>query len=66
MKISGQNPSPMEMWIRRKNMALLTDFYELTMLQGYWKTGRGNQQVAFEYFFRNLPSSAGFAITAGL
>ena len=50
----------------REGLALLTDFYELTMMSGYWKGGRTQQRVSFDYFFRTLPPNAGFAITAGL
>ena len=53
-------------WFDRQGLALLTDFYELTMMAGYWKDGRTQQRVCFEYFFRSLPPHAGFAITAGL
>ena len=27
-------------WARREDLALLTDYYQLTMMGGYWKTGR--------------------------
>lgn len=47
------------------NLTLLTDFYELTMMQGYFKTGR-NPVVVFDVFYRNNPSGNGFAIAAGL
>lgn len=53
-------------WIRREGLALLTDFYELTMLSGYLKHGLAEQNVAFEYFFRTLPKHNGFVLTAGL
>lgn len=53
-------------WTRREGLALLTDFYELTMMAGYWKDGRTQQRVQFEYFFRSLPPHGGFAVTAGL
>jgi nicotinate phosphoribosyltransferase len=36
------------------------------MMAGYLKENRANQEVAFDYFFRNLPPHAGFAIAAGL
>lgn len=58
---AGQRP-----WFKREGLALLTDLYELTMMAGYWQDGRTNQQVSFDYFFRNLPPHAGFAVTAGL
>lgn len=53
-------------WTKREGLALLTDFYELTMMAGYWKDGRTQQRVQFEYFFRSLPPHGGFAVTAGL
>ncbi|MCD4814706.1 nicotinate phosphoribosyltransferase [bacterium] len=58
--------TPLTPWIKRQDMALLTDFYELTMLSGYLRNGLANQQVIFEYFFRTLPPNNGFVITAGL
>lgn len=45
--------------------ALFTDFYELTMAQGYWKRGKNNYSV-FDMFFRRQPFSSGFSIFAGL
>ena len=56
----------LEAWYRHEGLALLTDFYELTMMAGYFKEGRADQQVSFDYFFRSLPPHAGFAIAAGL
>ena len=53
-------------WFERKNLALLTDLYELTMMAGYYKEDRGEIPVTFDYFFRSLPSHSGFAIFAGL
>ncbi len=53
-------------WINREGLALLTDLYELTMAAGYIKEGRWQKRVCFEYFFRNLPPHAGFAVAAGL
>lgn len=47
------------------NSALFTDFYELTMAQGYWKNGM-DQQVVFDMFFRRQPFKGGFAVFAGL
>ena len=55
-----------ERWARREDLALLTDFYELTMMNGYWATGRQDLPVCFEYFFRELPPHNGFAVSAGL
>ena len=53
-------------WGQRKDSALLTDFYELTMLYGFWKYNRHEQKACFEYFFRALPPHNGFALSAGL
>jgi nicotinate phosphoribosyltransferase len=59
-------PDVTQRWSRREDLALLTDFYQLTMMSGYWKTGREDTMVCFEYFFRELPAHNGFAISAGL
>ncbi len=56
----------LEPWFERKNLALLTDLYQLTMMAGYYKEGRGQIPVTFDYFFRSLPPHAGFGIFAGL
>ncbi|MHB0980043.1 MAG: nicotinate phosphoribosyltransferase [Thermoleophilia bacterium] len=53
-------------WARREDLALLTDFYELTMMNGYRRSGRDRLAASFEYFFRELPTHTGFAISAGL
>lgn len=45
--------------------ALFTDFYELTMAQGYWKQ-KNNSEAVFEMFFRRQPFNGGFAVFAGL
>lgn len=44
--------------------ALFTDFYELTMAQGYWKEDM-NLPVVFDMFFRKNPFNGGFSILAG-
>lgn len=45
---------------------LYTDFYELTMAQGYFACGKKNQQVSFDYYFRTNPYKGGFTVFAGL
>ena len=45
--------------------ALFTDFYELTMAQGYWKRQINNPSV-FDMFFRKQPFNGGFSVFAGL
>ncbi|MBP3608338.1 MAG: nicotinate phosphoribosyltransferase [Treponema sp.] len=47
------------------NSALFTDFYELTMAQGYWKNNM-NHDVVFDVFFRRQPFNGGFSVFAGL
>ena len=49
----------------RQNLTLLTDLYELTMMQGYFKS-QSNQTVIFDLFYRRNPSNGGYAIAAGL
>ena len=49
----------------RQNLTLLTDLYELTMMQGYFKN-HTNETVVFDAFYRKNPSGNGFAIAAGL
>ncbi|NLE73917.1 MAG: nicotinate phosphoribosyltransferase [Actinobacteria bacterium] len=60
------SPDIPERWANREDLALLTDLYQLTMLYGYWRTGRHDVRVSFEYFFRALPPHTGFAISCGL
>ncbi|HEX3076759.1 MAG TPA: hypothetical protein VHQ24_07855, partial [Lachnospiraceae bacterium] len=38
-----------------QNLTLLTDFYELTMMQGYFKNNT-NEMVIFDAFYRTNPS----------
>lgn len=45
--------------------ALFTDFYELTMAQGYWKQNM-DEPAVFDMFFRRQPFSSGFAVFAGI
>lgn len=47
------------------NLTLLTDLYELTMMQGYFKS-QSKDVVVFDAFYRKNPSGSGYAITAGL
>ena len=49
-----------------RNLTMLTDFYELTMANGYFENGMGNTISYFDLFFRNVPENGGFAIMAGL
>ncbi len=52
--------------MKRLNMTLLCDFYELTMANGYFELGKGSEICYFDVFFRKVPDGGGFAIAAGL
>lgn len=58
-KITGERS------MSRYNMTLLTDLYELTMMQGYFKN-HTNETVVFDVFYRKNPSGSAYAVTAGL
>lgn len=49
-----------------QNLTLMTDLYELTMMQGYFKNKDKNDMVIFDAFYRNNPCDGGYAISAGL
>ena len=48
-----------------RNLTLLTDLYELTMMQGYFERG-DSETVVFDMFFRSNPNQNGYSIAAGL
>lgn len=48
-----------------RNLTLLTDFYELTMMQGYFEN-KTNETVIFDVFYRTNPSGSGYAVCCGL
>ena len=52
--------------MKKENMAMLCDFYEFTMSNGYFKNGFYKKNVYFDVFFRKVPDNGGFAIMAGL
>ena len=49
-----------------KELSLLTDLYEMTMMQGYLETNMHEKEVVFDLFYRTNPSGNGYAIVAGL
>ncbi len=51
--------------MNRNDLTLLTDFYELTMMQGYYEQEQ-NETVIFDVFFRKNPGGSGYSICAGL
>ena len=50
----------------RQNLTLMTDLYELTMMQGYFKNKDRNETVIFDAFYRSNPMNSGYAICAGV
>lgn len=52
--------------LKRRNLTMLTDFYEITMANGYFLNGKGDTTAQFDMFFRTIPDNGGFAIMAGV
>ncbi len=50
----------------RVNLTMLTDFYEITMANGYFVSGFKDTIGYFDMFFRKVPDGGGFAIMAGV
>lgn len=48
------------------DLSLLTDFYQLTMMQGYYQHKEEDKTVVFDMFYRSNPSGSSFSIAAGL
>ena len=51
---------------KRMNLTMLTDFYEITMANGYFESGMAEDTAYFDMFFRKVPDGGGYAIMAGL
>src|SRR5262245_34574032 len=52
-------------WVHDSNAALLTDLYELTMLQSYFDEGM-NDLAVFDLFVRRLPPNRNYLVACGL
>ena len=52
--------------MNEKNVALLCDFYEFTMGNGYFLTGKTDKSACFDVYFRKVPDGGGYVIAAGL
>jgi len=50
----------------KHSLALLTDLYQLTMTQGYWKSGIAEHEAVFHLTFRKNPFKGGYAVACGL
>ena len=55
-----------EKMFAEKNLTMLTDFYEITMANGYLELGMQDEIAYFDMFFRKVPDGGGFAIMAGV
>lgn len=53
------------MKVNTKKLALIADFYEFTMSNGYFAKNK-KKKAYFDIFFRNVPDHGGYAIMAGL
>ena len=52
--------------IEKLNLTMLTDFYEITMANGYFESDMADDIAYFDMFFRQIPDGGGYAIMAGL
>lgn len=52
--------------IEKLNLTMLTDFYEITMANGYYNSDMADDIAYFDMFFRKIPDGGGYAIMAGL
>nr|MDD6335153.1 nicotinate phosphoribosyltransferase [bacterium] len=49
-----------------RNLTLLTDLYQLTMMQGYLRCGKQDEMAVFDVFFRHIDDFSEYAVVAGL
>jgi len=49
-----------------RNLTMMTDLYQLTMMYGYYKNNTHNRQAVFDLFFRKPNNNSAYAIAAGL
>ena len=52
--------------LEKRNLTMLTDFYELSMANGYFTNGMKDKISWIDMFFRRVPDNGGFAIMAGI
>jgi nicotinate phosphoribosyltransferase len=49
-----------------ESLALMTDFYQITMAYGFWKSGMEEKEGVFNLFFRRAPFEGGYVVSCGL
>ena len=49
-----------------RNLTMLTDLYQLTMMYGYYKAGKHNDTAVYDLFFRRQGDETNYAVCAGL
>jgi len=62
MQANSQSENP----IYKGSLALLTDYYQITMAYAYWKANKADQKGVFHLFFRKNPFAGGYTIVSGL
>lgn len=65
-QLKQDTPMQITQKLYNTNLALLTDLYQLTMAQGYWKHGMHEHEAVFNLFFRKHPFKGGYTIACGL
>ncbi len=50
----------------KTNLTMLTDLYQLTMMNGYYKKGVENDTAVFDVFFRKNVCEGGYTIVCGI
>lgn len=50
----------------KRNLTMMTDFYELTMSQAYFKAGKKDEIAVFDAFFRKNPLNGGYGVMGGV
>jgi nicotinate phosphoribosyltransferase len=65
-KIAHLDPGEALESLRRRNLTLDTDLYELTMVAGYYMLGKSNQRACFDLYYRTNPDNGAFCVFAGL
>ena len=49
-----------------RNLTLLTDLYQLTMMNGYFNENTHEETMIFDVFFRQNPSRGGYTVVCGI